>query len=152
MIGSTGTTAKLRRDTGQVVYFTWSGSSWTPQVGEFGTLTGSTSAGFTYTSKVGTAYGFDSTVYSRLVSITPADHTGASGLTITYSDTSPTQIYQVANEAGPILTFSYGANLHISGRGKLGRAAGRLGVCGVKLAEVGHLHLCRQVRGLQLSS
>jgi YD repeat-containing protein len=104
-----GSTAELLRDDGRWLYFVQSGTSWTAPNGEFGTLTGSTSTGFVYTTKTGTALSFDTS--GRLTSIDPADDTAIS---ISYS--SGTLINQVSSGT-KTLTFHYDGSGHITSIG-----------------------------------
>jgi YD repeat-containing protein len=71
-------TVKVLTATGNALYFTSAngGPAWTPQAGEFGSLTGTAAEGFTYTNKYGTAFTFDTIANSgRLLTIVPADGT-----------------------------------------------------------------------------
>ena len=107
-ISVVGFVASIRRDTGQVVEFTQNGGAWRAQSGEFGTLIGSSSGGFTYTTKYGTAYGFaNTTTYDgRLLSITPADDTA---ITLLYSGTRLAKV----SSGNVSLDFSY-SGVHIA--------------------------------------
>ncbi len=110
MVGTN--TVRIVTSMGRSIYFTSANGNgqapWTPPAGEFGNLTGGPSTGFTYTTKFGTAFAFDTTGNSgRLLSITPADNTA---VTVAYS--AGTQISSVTS-GGLSLTFAW-TNGHIS--------------------------------------
>lgn len=108
-ISLSSTQVKLRTEWGRYIYFTLVSSVWVPQPGEFGTLTGSAAAGFTYKDKHGTQFVFDvSTSQGRLLSITPAD--SPSSLTVTYTTSTGVNIDTVSS-GGKSLSFLYRSNL-----------------------------------------
>jgi YD repeat-containing protein len=102
-----GTQAEMLTPWGKIIYFNASGSSWTSPAGEFGTLTGSFAAGFTYTDRNGTTFAMDKLAnQGRLLSITPPNDTA---ITVSYS--SGLKISTVTS--GDLsLTFGYtGSNI-----------------------------------------
>ena len=81
---------RIVTDTGRAIYFNSANQNgaapWTAQVGEFGSLGGGFSTGFTYTDKFGTQFQFDNTTsnYGRLLSIAHADN--STPITVTYGN------------------------------------------------------------------
>lgn len=122
-IKASGSNMVVTTDTGRSIYFSPSGSNWTPQVGEFGTLTGTAATGFHYKTKYGTDIRFDNTTSNsgRLLTITPPDNTAinigySSGLlisTVTSGNLHLTFVYTASQltqitASGSSLQWNYG--------------------------------------------
>ncbi len=114
---------RIVTDEGRAIVFT--GPAWTPPAGEYGSLTGSAVTGFTYTTRTGTVYRFDTIKnQGRLLSIASA--TSPSPITIAY--TSGADISTVTsgagygnNRLGSSLQFAYSGGMITAITDPLGR-------------------------------
>lgn len=99
-----GSTATVRMPSSQQVQFTQAGSSWVPAAGVHATLTGSTSTGWTLTTKDQTAHAYDAN--GRLASIKDRN---SQGLTVTRNGSG--QVTTVTTADGRSATFAYTSGL-----------------------------------------
>jgi len=103
--------AAIVADTGRVIHFSFTGNSWKPQDGEFGSLNIANPPGQAqssiYTDKFGTAYSFDSS--GRLNTIQPPDNYP---INITYS--GGTQISSVTSGPACIPRLCLAASIRFS--------------------------------------